>query len=170
MFNLIALDSVCMQNREMCREAQLMFKQIALSVIVFSTGAGMATYTLFQTYHLKMGAQTRLSGYQQTVHEASVILGFPDDEAKTFHEMLRERQEQARFLPPRLEAAAILGLPWSTPQEELAEKAFVVQQALDNESAFDARFCCHKHEGITFKMFNRVKGFMKPDEKSCLLP
>jgi hypothetical protein len=141
-----------------------------MSLIVLSTGDGMATYTLFQTYHLKMGAQTKLSGYQETVHKASVILGLPDDEAKTFHELLKPRQEQAQWLPPRLEAAAILGLPWSTSQEELVQKAFTVQQALDNESAFDARLCCHRDAGMTFKLFNRVKGFMRPDEKSRLIP
>lgn len=147
-----------------------MFPKIAMVLIVFSATLGWMNCTLFQTYQLKMNVQSRLSGYDQTVARASKILNVSDDEARTFHDILASRRQSTKWLPPRLEAATILGVPWSTPQEEIVQKAFVVQQALDNEIVTDPRFGSHHDDGMTFKIFKKVPGFMKPDEISYITP
>lgn len=136
--------------------------KIAIVIVVISLILGAVSYPYFQTVDLRMGLQYKREQYVSTLTEAAKILNIPSDESTTIHNALSKKREQFGWLPPKLATASILGLSWSTPTDEVIHKALIVQQALDNENAFDPRFGSHPGPAMTFSIFKRVYGFVRP--------
>lgn len=136
-------------------------KMATITIVVISVLLGIISYPYFQTVELRIGLQYKREQYLNTLTAAANILGVPADESKTLHDLLSERKKQFGWLPPKLEAASILRLPWSTPTDEIIQKALIVQQALDNENAIDPRFP-GRDPVMQFKLFKRIHGFVRP--------